>query len=274
MKVLIVGLGVIGASFAKGLIDKGYTIYGVDTDINTIDYAVKNNIICEGSTNINDYAQIADLVILCVYPKAIIEILKTYKFRDDAIITDVSGVKEKLIEEVDNLNLKSTYVSIHPMAGREKRGILYSDKNRFIDANFLIIPSKNSTKESIDLMRQIAKDLDFGTITEMSGKYHDHMIAKTSQLPHALAVALVVADEDTDTLKYIGDSYRDLTRIAMINENLWLELFYENKDNLVDNINKFEEKLEFIKKCLLENKEEDLREMFIKSTSKRELMNK
>lgn len=274
MKILIVGLGVIGASFAEGLKQKGHYIYGVDKDESTLSYALNKHIIDEGSTDIKDFMHVAKLIILCIYPRAILDILKENNFTEEQIITDVSGVKEILLTEIEKLPLKASYVSIHPMAGREKKGIMYADKSRFINANYLIIPTKFSTDEAINVMKEVACDLEFGEITIMDKKYHDHMIAKTSQLPHALAVALVLADEEVDTVKYIGDSYRDLTRIAMINHELWIELFLENKDNLLKNIAIFEKKLDNIKDCLKNDKFAELALMFKQSTKKRELMNK
>lgn len=274
MEILIVGLGVIGAAFADGLAKKGHIVYGVDKDTKTLRYALKEKMIKEGSLEIKDFLPKASLVILCVYPRDILNILKENTFLEGQIITDVSGVKEVLVEEINKLDLKASYVSIHPMAGREKKGILYADKTRFIGANFLIIPTKFTNVEAISVVKNIAKDLEFGKISIMSGAHHDYMIAKTSQLPHALAVALVLADEDSDTVKYIGDSYRDLTRIAMINQKLWGELFLENKNNLLKNIEKFEEKLDNIKDCLKNDDIINLEEMFKQSSIKRELMNK
>ena len=238
MKILIVGLGVIGASFAEGLKQKGHYIYGVDKDESTLSYALNKHIIDEGSTDIKDFMHVAKLIILCVYPRAILDILKENNFTEEQIITDVSGVKEILLTEIEKLPLKASYVSIHPMAGREKKGIMYADKSRFINANYLIIPTKFSTDEAINVMKEVACDLEFGEITIMDKKYHDHMIAKTSQLPHALAVALVLADEEVDTVKYIGMALRRSgiktilnTKVQSISqqENGNLLVYYEEK---------------------------------------------
>lgn len=272
--ILIVGLGVIGAGFAQGLSSAGYPVYGVDLDKKTIEYALEHKIIVKGGQDIEEFLPIANIIILCVYPQGILNILQSHQFSPNQIVTDVSGVKSNLVEAINNLNISCQYVSIHPMAGREKKGILYADKTRFYDANFLIIPTNKTTNLAIETLTKIAKDLKFGRITTMSSWHHDEMIAKTSQLPHALAVALVLADDDNDTVNYIGDSYRDLTRIAMINHDLWQELFMENKNNLLKNIEKFEKKLDNIKDCLKQGDVEGLKALFKASTTKREMMNK
>lgn len=273
-KFLIVGLGVIGASFAKSLRDLGYIIYGIDNDEFTINYAIEYGFVDFASNNIKDFIDLVDIIIICLYPNDIIKILEDNEFKTKQIIADVSGVKENLIEQINKLNLKAEYISLHPMAGREKKGIIYADKTRFYDANFLIVPTNHTTKRSIDIFRNLAYQMKFSNIKVIDSKYHDYMISKTSQLPHILAVALVLADNDSNTLDFIGDSYRDLTRIAMINGDLWCELFKENKINLLKNIENFQEKLDNIKDFLKQDNYESLKEMFKESTIKRELMNR
>ena len=273
-KVLVIGLGVIGASFSYALKRKNYYIYGVDKDSETIKYALNKGIINEGSIDIEEFLNKADIIILAVYPKDVYNILENYKFNKKQIVTDVSGVKEELVNIVNDLDLECKYVSIHPMAGREKSGIMYADASRFIGANFLIIPTNKTDDLAIEEMKKLAKALDFGNISIITADYHDKMIALTSQLPHALAVALVLANDDENTVDFIGDSYRDLTRIAMINHKLWQELFKENKNNLIKNIENLTKKLDNIKDCLKNDDYVQLEEMFKQSTIKRELMNK
>ena len=154
------------------------------------------------------------------------------------------------------------------MAGREKRGFDFADPNVFKGANFLITPIDNK-EETIELIKDLAVSLGFKRITIMTPKYHDEVIAFTSQLTHAIAVSLVNSDNDPNTKFFTGDSYRDLTRIAQINENLWSELFLENKNNLLDKINQFEQSLEKLKKAIIDEDKDELCNLFIKSTIKR-----
>lgn len=273
-KVLIVGLGLIGGSYALGLSNKGYEVYGVDTDKDTIKFALENNYIKEGSNNPSDYISKADLIIIGLYPKMILEFIEKYNhlFNEKQIITDVCGVKTSFVETAIKMCNKAEYISHHPMAGKEKSGILYANTEMFKKANFLICPTKDNTESAINIIKQIGIDLEFGKISVMDPLKHDNMIGYTSQLTHAIAVSLVNADKEHDTKDYIGDSYRDLTRIAKINENLWSELFFENKDILISKINDFEEQLDLLKDALNNNDIESLKKIFISSNKKRKEM--
>ncbi len=274
MKILIVGLGLIGGSYALGLSKKGHEVYGVDTNEETIKYAMDNKYIISGSNNPKDYIAKSDVVIIGLYPKKVLEFVKQYRleFKKDQIITDVCGIKTSYIDEAVSLCDNAEYIGHHPMAGREKSGIIHSNIEMFKKANFLICPVESNTLRAVNIIKQIGEDLEFGRISIMSPVKHDKMIAYTSQLTHAIAVSLVNADTEHDTKDYIGDSYRDLTRIAKINENLWSELFFENKDYLIEKIEDFEKELDALKLSLETNDIEKLKEIFIRSTNKRKEM--
>ncbi|MBQ1770275.1 MAG: prephenate dehydrogenase, partial [Turicibacter sp.] len=124
-------------------------------------------------------------------------------------------------------------------------------------------------------IEQLAYEIGFKKVRRITPDFHDEMIGFTSQLPHAMAVALINSDiEGRETESFIGDSYRELTRIANINEDLWSELFLGNKDNLLKAINNFEIELDLIKKAIYDNSEDMLKQYFIKSTKRREKLNK
>lgn len=276
MNVLIVGLGLMGGAYAYRLSLKGYDVYGVDNNLDSINYALKNNYIKEGSNNAKDFIVKSDLIILALYPNQIIEFLKNNKelFKKGQIITDISGVKTSFVKEATEIAKPAIYLSHHPMAGKEKSGIEYSYLVNFNDANFLITPLDEKENIAIPEIKQLGIDLGFKKITVIDIERHDKMIGFTSQLMHAIAVALVNSDHDPDTKNFIGDSYRDLTRVAMINENLWSCLFMENKDNLLLHINSFELELDMIKKALYENDTETLKKYFRDSTKHRKEMEK
>ncbi len=165
-------------------------------------------------------------------------------------------------------------LSHHPMAGREKIGIEYADDKIFNGANFIITPLEETPQQAMDVLKEIAQDLNFGKITTVSLDKHDQMIGFTSQLTHAIAVSLVNSDYAEDTQRFIGDSYRDLTRIAMINEVLWSELFLENRETLLKHIENFESELNVLKLALKQGDRALLQELFIKSTNIRRKMEK
>ena len=276
MKVLIVGLGLIGGAYAKRLTELGYEVYGSNHRQEAIDFALANNYIKDGSIDPKKFMDIVDVVILGIYPSHIIKFLTDNKksLRKGLLITDVTGVKSKYIEEATELAKPATYLAHHPMAGREKKGIQFAHEVSFKKANFIITPidGVNYDEKYIDMLKKIGSDLEFKNISILDTKSHDFMIGYTSQLAHAIAVSLVNSDTKFNTKLYIGDSYRDLTRIAMINEVLWSELFFENKDFLVENIDIFMTQLSLIRTALVDNNPDLLKELFIKSTAIRKEM--
>lgn len=275
MKILIVGLGVIGASFAKGLKEANYNeVYGLDICKDTLDKAKKMGIIKEGFINSEDILKESDLVILAIYPKLVLKFIRENinNFKSGTVITDVTGIKEMLMDDILKILPNNIdFVFGHPMAGREKKGIDFSSNEVFKGANYIITPIKINKEENIKLIEKLAKELGFKKIRRITPSYHDKMIAFTSQLPHALAVALINSDEEgRDTGSFIGDSYRDLTRIANINEELWSELFLGNKENLLQTIINFEKELDLIKYAIMNEERDTLINLFEKSSERRE----
>lgn len=275
MKILIVGLGVIGGGYAMALKEAGYTeIYGVDKNPITLEKAKKLGIIKEGFTDEDEIVSKVVLIVLAIYP----DLVKSFiirnkeKFKANTLITDVTGIKELFIHDImEILPEDIDFVFAHPMAGREKQGIDYATNEVFKGANFLIIENKRNKDENLKLIEKLAYEMGFKHIKRTSPKFHDEMIAFTSQLPHVLAVALTNSDiEGRNTGEFIGDSYRDLTRIANMNENLWSLLFLGNKENLLKVMNSFEKEFDKIKRSIEEDDEEKLKELFIKSTKRRE----
>lgn len=274
MIVTIIGLGIIGGSYAKGLSKKGYTVFGVDTNLETIEYAKENGIILDGSNNPKDFIPQADLVVIGLYPNDVIPFIKEHKnlFKKDCVITDVCGIKTSICYEATNLLKDFNFIGSHPMAGREKVGIKYADEKIFSGTNFLMCPINGTTQKAIDTISQMAIDLGFGKVHQISPEFHDEMIAYTSQLTHAIAVSLVNSNCSDEVAKFIGDSYRDLTRIAMINENLWSQLFIDNKESLTQQITDFIAELESVKTAIEGEKIDILKDKFISSKKKREVM--
>ena len=276
MKVLIVGLGLMGGAYAYRLSNKGYTVYGSDINMDSIDFALEKKFILNGSVNPEEFIKESDLIVLAIYPKAILSFIERYKeyFHEGQVITDICGVKSKFVYEATKMSKPAIYCSHHPMAGREKIGIKYSTECVFGGANYLITPTEDTDPKAIEVLKQLGLDLGFKKISVMDIEKHNRMIGFTSQLTHAIAVSLVNSDHDSDTKLYIGDSYRDLTRIAMINENLWSELFLENRKYLLEHIASFEFELDVLKMALYREDKEALCELFRSSTKIRKEMEK
>ncbi|SCH91616.1 MULTISPECIES: prephenate dehydrogenase [unclassified Romboutsia] len=275
MNIVIVGLGVIGGSFAMALKEAGYNdVYGIDINEQTIIKAKEMNIIKDGSTKGSNLIRHADLVIISIYPtliKSFIEENK-YNFKKGSIITDTTGIKGMFIDEVLKMLPKGVdFVFGHPMAGREKKGLDFASSSVFKGANYILINADHNNEENIEIVESLIYSIGFKNVKKVSASFHDEIISFTSQLPHAIAVALINSDEEgRDTGSFIGDSYRDLTRIANINEELWCELFMGNKDNFLNSMNKFLEEINKIKICVEKNDNQKLVEYFKKSSIRRQ----
>jgi prephenate dehydrogenase len=256
MKIFIVGLGLIGASYAAKLSEK-HEVYGYDKELKTIEKARSQKLILGSDLN---HMKDSDVVILALYPAAITTFLKSNinRFNPNQLITDVSGTKEKLLNEIDSfLPSNLTYLSHHPMAGREKGGFDQHHKDLFKEASAIII-NEDASKSAVDRLKNILKDLAFKTIVETDRLTHDARIAFTSQLPHALAIALMHMAKGNDILSFSGNSFKDLTRIASINKRLWSSLFLENNQALTHEIDAMIENLETIKTLLSHYDQEGL----------------
>jgi len=236
MKIFIIGLGLIGASYAKKL-NQDHTVYGYDINEQTNAYALKNHIVA--STDLNKISE-ADVLILALYQHENIQFIKNHKnaLKTLKLITDVSGLKETMVHEIEAL-LKDTnvpYLSHHPMAGKETSGIEASDASMFTGKKAIIIETKQTTETSKALLTHLLRTLGFAQITSTTPKVHDIMIAKTSQLPHILALALIDSTEENTVHQAAANSFEDLTRIANINIPLWHDLFLSNAGALKTSI--------------------------------------
>lgn len=270
--ITVVGLGVIGGSFVKALKNQGYQVYGIDTSLDTLKRAKEECYIVEGFIDGTQIIPETDLTIICLYPSLVLDFIKNNSFKKGSIITDATGIKGYFIDQaIDLAGDQAIFISGHPMAGREKKGFEYSSKEVFLNANYILIDHRIEQRDALGFMEQFVARLGFKSIKIMSPKDHDEVIAFTSQLPHVIAVSLINSDNQKfDTGKYIGDSYRDLTRIANINENLWAELFLNNKENLLNAINHFEAQLDNIKAALESCDEDKLKEYLIESSNRRQ----
>lgn len=256
MKIFVVGLGLMGASYAEKLTQKAYQVYGYDINKANMLQAQKDGVILETSNLL--HLSHADVVILAMYPMQNVSFVKDHLhlFKKGAFLTDISGVKIKVVESIEAILREDLhYVSHHPMAGRAKKGYDFRDPNMFLNNHFLIIESNRATLSDYELLEIIGKLLEFKTITKISAATHDQMIAYTSQLTHVIAVSLMLGHDDIEKA-LTGDSFRDLTRIAHINETLWSELFLSNQSYLLEAIQQFKDQLENIENAI---KNQDLK---------------
>ena len=277
-KILIVGLGLIGGSYARALRRFGYTVTAIDTDGNAIRFALENGIIDEGTTDADPVLiGEADCIIMALYPTKITDWIRQNQehFKSGIRLTDVTGIKSAVVYEIqDILRPDVEFIAAHPMAGREVSGVAYSDDRIFRDANFIVVPTKKNTPESIEWCENLGKILGFNRVSVLTPEEHDEMIAFVSQLTHCIAVALVTCNDNEHLRDYTGDSFRDLTRIAHINENMWSELFFMNKEPLLKEMNRFIDEMSDIRDIIERNDTEALKDKMRLSTKRRELFNK
>lgn len=276
--ILIVGLGLMGGSYAKGLKHIGYHMMAIDTDPVAISYALENGIIDEGKTEVDpQMVRKADVIIFGLYPHLIADWVRENQtfFKYGIRITDVTGVKRCIVYEVqDILREDVEFIPAHPMAGREVYGVQNSDERMFHNANYIVTPTEKNTKEAIDWCKDLGRLLGFSNVAVLTPEEHDEMIGFVSQLTHVIAVALMDCSDNTHLVDYTGDSFRDLTRIANINERMWSELFLVNKDALLDQMDSFMSEMDVLRNMLRNDDKQGLCEKMKLSTARRALFNK
>lgn len=275
---LIVGLGLLGGKYAQVLSQKGYRVTGITHSAETMDFALSHGYVCAGKTeDFEELVEQADCVIFGLYPTVLLDWVRQYGhlLHRGTLVTDVSGVKRGVVEPVQQAMPEGVeFIASHPMAGRETSGIAHSAEVNFAPANFIITPTEKNTPQGIEWCRELAETLGFCRISVLSPAEHDHMIGYVSQLCHAIAVSLMCASDNTELARYTGDSFRDLTRIARINDKMWAELFLWNKDNLISEIDMFSDALQDMRQKLVDDDRDGLQEMFRLSTKRREAFDK
>jgi prephenate dehydrogenase len=253
MKIGIIGLGLMGGSIAKALKSQ-HEIHALDHNPQTIEFALSNHIIDYGYQDKIEFFNAVQIVYICLYPRALVKFIKEAKndILPGTVLIEISGVKTSVVNALEPyIDNRFELIYTHPVAGREKIGVASSSASIFTNANYIITPLDRNTTKNLELVDSLARSMGFTSVSYLSPEKHDEIIAYTSQLTHILSLALVLSDDQSfETVKFIGDSYRDLTRIAMINAPLWSELFMENKEILLKKIKNFKKTLEKYENCL------------------------
>ena len=251
-RYLVVGLGLLGGKYALELTRAGFHVDGINRSEGHLQYALEHGYIASGKTHdFEDLVRQADHIIFGLYPTALLDWFGTYGplLKPGCIFTDVSGVKTGLVEPVQALCPAGVeFIASHPMAGRETSSVEHAAEVNFAPANFIIC-----------------------TLTVQE---HDRMIGYVSQLCHAIAVSLMCANDNSSLCEYTGDSFRDLTRIARINDKMWAELFLWNKQNLISEIDQFDSALQEMRTALVADDRDKLEQMFRLSTQRRAAFDK
>ncbi|MBQ3063213.1 MAG: prephenate dehydrogenase [Clostridia bacterium] len=277
-KILIVGLGLLGGSYARVLKRFGFHISAITLEQSDIDYACRAHIIDEGATAPDErLIGEADLVIFALYPHVFVEWIEKNQalFKSGALITDVTGVKRSIVYQIqDMLRPDVEFIAAHPMAGREVSGVENSIDTLFIGANYIVTPTPTNTPEAIKTCTELGRLLGFANVATLSPEEHDEMIGFLSQLTHCIAITLMTCNDKENLEKFTGDSFRDLTRIAKINDAMWSELFLANKDVLLEQMRMFIDKFTELKDMLAAEDTDGIRRVMRHSTARRVLFDK
>jgi prephenate dehydrogenase len=252
MNIAVVGLGLIGGSVCKALKQKtSHTVFGIDNndiikqsalECGAVDYAIEPDEL--GNT---------DIIFLCLYPMESVKFIKDNIacIKKGCIITDVCGVKKYLENELD-LFLKQNgcyYVGGHPMAGKETSGFFNSDASLLQGANYILTLSQHTDSDALNKISDIVKEFGCSVIITDSNA-HDKIIAYTSQLAHIVSSSYIKSPTVQLEKGFTGGSFQDMTRVALLNENMWADLFLLNKDNIIREIDNLTEKLQQYKDAI------------------------
>lgn len=271
MIIGVVGLGLIGGSLCKALkLNTTHTVYGYDLDSNINSYAIIDKAI--DNTLTDDNISECDYILISVYPKATVEFLKSkaHLIKSNTVVIDCGGIKRSICEECFEIARKNGFVFIggHPMAGLHQSGFKYSKADLFLGASMILTPENTNDIVLLQNVTEFIKSIGFSSITVTTASEHDKIIAFTSQLAHVVSNAYVKSPQAQVHKGFSAGSYKDLTRVARLNENMWTELFLENKDNLIFEIDHIINSLSEYRDAL-ENNDSDTLKALLKEGSDR-----
>lgn len=277
----IVGLGIMGGSFAKAIRRNVLSrngsagkIYACNRSTACLSMAKEEGVVDRSFTSdkVSEMLPECDVVFVCLYPHATLDFMKEHRneFKSGAVVTDISGVKGIFEKELPAiLRPDVDFVIGHPMAGGEKEGYAASRAEFFENHNYILCTQSFNKEENLVMMRNLVTEMGFTRITETTCDIHDWKIGFTSQLCHVIASALVESAEDPEITAFGGGSFEDLTRIALINAPLWTELFISNKEKLVSHIEKFESRINEFKNAIQTEDSEKLKALLEDTREKR-----
>ena len=273
-RILIVGLGLMGGSYAIALKKKNYSVGCITLDRDSVDYALENGIIDYGTTEVDpEIIAGADVIVFALYPHVFVDwIEKNQKyFRPGTVITDVTGVKSAIVYRIQSMLRQDVeFIAAHPMTGREVYGVRNSTDRSFCEANYIVTPTEKNTQGAIELAKELGRDMGFARIVELTPEKHDEVIAFVSQLAHCIAITLMTCNGLERLEDFTGNSFRDLTRIAHINENMWSELFLLNKKALLNEMELFARQFEKLKRSIADGDLDTMKDIMRRSTERRD----
>ncbi|MGN0452444.1 MAG: prephenate dehydrogenase [Ruminococcus sp.] len=272
-KIGIVGLGLIGGSLAKSIKkNKSGEVFGYDLDRSTVEYALLSGII-DGNLDENTLKE-CDAVFICLYPQAVVDFVKQKAsvFKKGAMVLDCAGIKRSVCAPCYEIAEENGFVFIggHPMAGTQHSGLKYSKDTMFYNACFVLVPKHGEDIETLARARELVLGAGFSRVSVMTPERHDELIAYTSQLAHIVSNAFVKSPSALNHKGISAGSYRDLTRVAYLNENMWTELFMDNRDNLIREIDTIVKNLTEYSDALKSSDEQKLKTLLLEGKKAKE----
>ena len=254
MKIGILGLGLIGGSMARAYAIEGHTVYACEKDESMLSFAMLSGAV-HGALTESTIGE-CDLVLLAIYPAGSASWLEKHAkyIRPDALVMDLCGTKREICQHCFPLaeQYGFTFVGGHPMAGSQFSGFKYSRANLFQGQPMVLVPAKFDDIELLDRCKNALEPCHFGSFSVTTAENHDKMIAFTSQMPHILSNAFIKSPTARTHKGFSAGSYRDLTRVAWLNPQMWAELFLENKDYTLFELDTYIENLNAYRKALAE----------------------
>ena len=267
MKIIVVGLGLIGGSICKALkANTEHHIIGMDRDDTALDLAISMEAIDEViPVDRPDLLKRGDVVFLCIPPRSIVEFGLENKdyFAKGAIVTDVCGVKRFIVDNLDApLRERGVeFIGAHPMAGTEYSGFSFAKKDMFVNASYLLTPTEQTNRDKLNILRKLARELGFKHILVTDAVSHDQSIAYTSELAHVVSNAYIRSSMLPKEKGFSAGSFLDMTRVARLDETTWAEIFLLNKDNLLNEVNQLMQHLSDVKVLLEADDRDGLRQL-------------
>lgn len=262
MDITIVGLGLMGGSYAKALSKlHPQHLWGVDKDRTVLVHAVADRVIDGGSVEAAEHISQSQLVILCLPPAETILFIREHMshFMGGSVVTDICGLKEWVIRETEDAWRRDVdFVPGHPMTGREGWGYARSEGGLFKGCNYILTPLPGTSGYAVDMVADMARCIGSARVVLSDPADHDRHMAATSHLPHIIAAAYLCSQWEADLSPFTGGSFRDMTRIARMNTPLWAELFSHNTAHILSQIEGFEQEISTLKKSIAAGNTQDI----------------
>lgn len=261
MTVAVVGLGLIGGSIAKAYAAENHTVYALDTNETILEFAMLSEVVSDVLTE--QTLPLCDLIILSIYPDTTVEYLTAAApyISKEALVIDCCGTKEQVCKACFAIAAQYgfTFVGGHPMAGSHNAGFKHSRADLFVGAPMVMVPPVYDDMALLDRVKRALSPLRFGSFSVTDGATHDKMIAFTSQMAHIVSNAYVKSPQAKQHKGFSAGSYKDLTRVAWLNAAMWSELFMNNKEHLLQELDLFIENITAYRDAL---RQEDRQKLF------------